>query len=463
MKKILLLSMLGFCAVAVKAQTTYFTQNFDTPAADATAVTAAYVQNPASAYGNNLFTHINSGSNVAISVNSGKLRFLRSVNTGTGAQNTAYAIRSTIGGGGSLAKFNATTPTFLKIGFEVSIAHSASSNTPNDIFCQLGSGLAVGGYSGTPGTPDAVVYAQIGIGLSNSASNSFFVAKPTGAGNASTGIGTDRTNIFSGTQQITWYLNNTGSTVSYLAPDGVTSYTLANDTWAIFIGNSREASGGAVDAPDVAMNEFNIVARGVTTIQTIDIDNISVSSPAYTVLPVSLVSFTGKSTTNGNLLAWKTASESNNSHFEVLRSADGKTFSSIGTVKGKGNATELSAYSFTDASPLAGTSYYKLNQIDFDGTAKESDNVVALANSLQTANALAVSSKNGNVQLSFNAPNSGNADVKVYDLNGKTLLNKQVNATQGLNILNYSLSLPKGVYVGYVNVGGSVLRTKFYN
>ncbi len=85
-------------------------------------------------------------------------------------------------------------------------------------------------------------------------------------------------------------------------------------------------------------------------------------------LPVELVYF--KASTKGEQveLRWQTASEENNSHFVAERSADGFAFENIGKVAGKGNSVQLSNYAFVDQMPLPGTSYYRLKQVDVDGS-----------------------------------------------------------------------------------------------
>ena len=89
-------------------------------------------------------------------------------------------------------------------------------------------------------------------------------------------------------------------------------------------------------------------------------------------LPVSLLYFRAKATQNteGNtvILAWATASELNAQNFKIERSRDLKTFELVATVKAAGNSKEQQEYSSTDQKPSFGTSYYRLTQIDFDGT-----------------------------------------------------------------------------------------------
>ncbi len=67
-------------------------------------------------------------------------------------------------------------------------------------------------------------------------------------------------------------------------------------------------------------------------------------------------------------LSWKTASEHNNHHFEVQKSADARSFESIHSIAGKGTSSTQQSYSFSDERPLPGTSYYRLKQLDLDGS-----------------------------------------------------------------------------------------------
>lgn len=90
-------------------------------------------------------------------------------------------------------------------------------------------------------------------------------------------------------------------------------------------------------------------------------------------LPVELVYFDATLTNGQVALAWKTASEINSSYFDVLRSDDGKNWSSIGTVPAQGNSQITLDYSLIDESPLSGVSYYQLKEVDLNGSFRLSD------------------------------------------------------------------------------------------
>ncbi len=85
-------------------------------------------------------------------------------------------------------------------------------------------------------------------------------------------------------------------------------------------------------------------------------------------LPVELLSFSVKKQSKIVALIWATASEKNNSHFEIEKSNDGKNWEQIGRVKGEGNSLEIVRYDFLDAQPFSGINYYRLKQVDFDGS-----------------------------------------------------------------------------------------------
>ncbi|MCF2501380.1 T9SS type A sorting domain-containing protein, partial [Dyadobacter chenhuakuii] len=96
------------------------------------------------------------------------------------------------------------------------------------------------------------------------------------------------------------------------------------------------------------------------------IKRISGCSP----LPVALVEFKGQRINDQFVeLNWTTASEVNNLKFEVLRSINSLVdFKVMGTLSGMKASTDLAKYSFLDTNSAAQITYYKLKQIDYDGS-----------------------------------------------------------------------------------------------
>jgi len=88
---------------------------------------------------------------------------------------------------------------------------------------------------------------------------------------------------------------------------------------------------------------------------------------ASTPLPVKFVAFSGLFAKDMVFLKWTTASELNNSYFDIERSLDGTNFFSIGKVGGSGTSNKINNYKFTDLNPIETGAYYRLKQVDFDG------------------------------------------------------------------------------------------------
>jgi hypothetical protein len=84
-------------------------------------------------------------------------------------------------------------------------------------------------------------------------------------------------------------------------------------------------------------------------------------------MPVNMILFNAYDYNNIVTLSFSTATEHNNDHFDIERSADGRIFEKIGEVKGAGNSIVRQDYTYTDQKPLNGVNYYRLKQVDFDG------------------------------------------------------------------------------------------------
>ena len=101
--------------------------------------------------------------------------------------------------------------------------------------------------------------------------------------------------------------------------------------------------------------------------------------PAVTgsALPISLTSFKAARNNKHAQLSFSTALERDNDYFSIERSADASRFTEIGQVPGAGDSNVPKDYTFTDEQPLPGKNYYRLRQVDFDGTFSYS-NVVSV-------------------------------------------------------------------------------------
>ena len=101
---------------------------------------------------------------------------------------------------------------------------------------------------------------------------------------------------------------------------------------------------------------------------------ITLANVNSTTLPVHLLSFNCKILESNQVqLGWATATEINNDYFSIERSEDGIHFKVVAVVPGSGNSQQVRRYAFTDIHPIAGTTYYRLRQTDYDGKSVCSD------------------------------------------------------------------------------------------
>lgn len=89
-------------------------------------------------------------------------------------------------------------------------------------------------------------------------------------------------------------------------------------------------------------------------------------------LPVTLIAFNASASGTGVRLQWRTAAESNNQGFYIERSTDARQWKDIGFVNGTGTTNKSQDYIFFDETPLKATGYYRLRQIDLDGSIEHS-------------------------------------------------------------------------------------------
>lgn len=167
---------------------------------------------------------------------------------------------------------------------------------------------------------------------------------------------------------------------------------------------------------------------------------------AEATLPVTLQSFTVNAAGSNALLQWRTATESNNDHFDIERSADGRTFTTIGRVAGNGTTTIPQDYRFTDAAPLTGNNFYRLAQVDLDGRINYSP--IRLLNFNAQVRTLQVSPNPARATLQILLPQaaSGQHAIELYHLTGQKVLVQSVAAGTLQLKVDISTLLP-GVYI----------------
>ena len=170
-------------------------------------------------------------------------------------------------------------------------------------------------------------------------------------------------------------------------------------------------------------------------------------------LPVTLVAFTAQAVPGPAVqLRWQTATEQAADHFEVERSLDGTSFTRLATLPAAGTSPTRQDYAYRDAAlPAAGLLYYRLRQVDQDGTSAYSP-VRSVA--LGAAGGLALYPNPAHASATLTGAAAG-VPVQVLDALGRSVLNTVADAT-GTVELSLPASLPGGVY--FVRAGGQAAR-----
>ncbi len=172
-----------------------------------------------------------------------------------------------------------------------------------------------------------------------------------------------------------------------------------------------------------------------------------------TPLPVELLSFKGKATPSGVNLEWETASEINNDRFEVERSQDGRNFQKIGTVDGAGSSSVSHNYSYLDYVAITGILYYRLRQVDFDGTDSYSKTIAIKLKAGPGSGKFAVYPNPANgtkvtVSVAGTGADTNGGIIQVTDMSGRVVFNYKLTAGNPLvEVPVQDMNLAKGMYV----------------
>ena len=186
------------------------------------------------------------------------------------------------------------------------------------------------------------------------------------------------------------------------------------------------------------------------------------SDNLLSTLPIELLDFGAVVEQGAVKLNWSTASELNNDFFTVERASDIEKFEAVATVKGQGTKGSRTDYSSMDRKPLAGTSYYRLKQTDFDGVVSYSK-IVSVEVSESLAWVVYPNPSNGTeFTISLSPSDIGKqAFIKVQDIGGKELLQLTTESLISTQVkIEPAQKLSPGLYIISIAVEQQVVRQK---
>ena len=169
------------------------------------------------------------------------------------------------------------------------------------------------------------------------------------------------------------------------------------------------------------------------------------------VTPVELVSFTADVQNNKVILNWQTATELNNSGYQIERKSNSDNWISLGFVPGYGNSSSTKLYSFVDDNIFAGTRFhYRLKQIDNDGQFEYSNivEVEILPASFELFQNYP-NPFNPSTTIGFSLPKSSQVKINIYNMIGELVATlAEGTFEQGYHSVTFNAaSIPSGTYV----------------
>lgn len=181
------------------------------------------------------------------------------------------------------------------------------------------------------------------------------------------------------------------------------------------------------------------------------------------ILPVEFIDLWARP--NGKFMDvdWSTASETSSSHFLVQRSRDGHAFETIGRMAAAGNVQQRHDYKFVDRAPLPGLSYYRIEQVDLDGTSEFSATVPAFMSLGGTTFTVFPNPAKEEINLSFEGLHEGALRWMITDGAGRMVRSGSLSADEGAQVRAIGIGgLEAGAYtIALLDADRSVGRARF--
>lgn len=185
----------------------------------------------------------------------------------------------------------------------------------------------------------------------------------------------------------------------------------------------------------------------------VGLDDVTITK--LVVMPVTINHFNVNKSHHTNLISWATSSEINNSHFNIQHSKNGYSFITIGNVEGSGNSYRLNKYSFTHDTPSLNVNYYRLQQVDFDGSISYSDIIQETLSIRNNKDQYRILSNKVTNQIQFQL-DSDNAEFTLLNVNGQLVIQESITRNSSIDVS----FLQKGMYIARINSNGVISAEK---
>jgi hypothetical protein len=238
--------------------------------------------------------------------------------------------------------------------------------------------------------------------------------------------------------------------------------TIAENNLALFV--STNSGNTFTGLGRTALDTVNnvLTASGVRTFATFTLGDRT--NP----LPVHLVAFDAKRLANNTLVTWATADETNSAGFEVQVSTDGKTYRKLAFVASySATSNQYQTYSYTDIEAgKSGLRYYRLRQVDVDGTSAYSPvKVVSFATLAAGTTSVNIypnpSASSDQTTLVVQSSVAGAGRIQVLDMTGRSIVSRDITTVAGVTELAVPVGsdLNAGIYLVKVTLPSGETKT----
>jgi hypothetical protein len=178
---------------------------------------------------------------------------------------------------------------------------------------------------------------------------------------------------------------------------------------------------------------------------------VHAANPLGSALPVTVLSFSGTKENDQDVIRWTSGSEQNNAFYNIQHSQDGIRFTTLSHVPTKatnGNSSTLLSYETSNTQPDMGHNYYRLEQVDINGTSNLYNKIIDLFRS-ENGTTATIYPNPAQDKLNIDLYTAKQSDVEIKIMNMYGAVVKQILATtqEGTNTLKIDLKeLAKGVY-----------------
>ncbi|SEJ61113.1 Por secretion system C-terminal sorting domain-containing protein [Dyadobacter sp. SG02] len=184
-------------------------------------------------------------------------------------------------------------------------------------------------------------------------------------------------------------------------------------------------------------------------------------APPGSALPVTLIRFEGRNTQEGNRLEWRTSAEQDNAYFLVEKSMNGRTFTETGRVTGAGNSSAENHYHFTDTDFAAGTTYYRLKQVDFDGK-YEYSRIISIDALLAGGMRAYPNPVQSMLQIELPGQQNGFVNAELINASGQKAMVREKVAVQNGKLQIPVGKLASGIYQVVISGSGKIHRLSVF-